>query len=110
MRQVTVQVGGVLSGSLRTVIQPQVALLGELPLDFVVARLRFVTLVVWVEGTEAVDILALGSVEAVFIAIILKANPNNVPTIFHAREIMRRQAERLRARHDTFRQKMTGRK
>lgn len=50
------------------------------------------------------------ALEAVFITIILKANRNNVPTIFHAREIMRRQAERLRARRDTFRGKMTGRK
>ncbi|MBV1930916.1 MAG: CDP-alcohol phosphatidyltransferase family protein [Porticoccaceae bacterium] len=50
------------------------------------------------------------ALEAVFITVILKANRNNVPTIFHAIEIMRRQAERLRERRDEFREKMTGRK
>ncbi len=50
------------------------------------------------------------ALEAVFITVILKANRNNVPTIFHAMEIMRRQAERFRERRDEFREKMTGKK
>ncbi len=50
------------------------------------------------------------ALEAVFITVTLKANRDNVPTIFHAREMMRRQAERLRERRDEFREKMTGRK
>ena len=60
MGQVAVQIGGVLGGALGPVIQAQVALLGELPLDFVVVRLWLVTLVVGVEGAEAGDVLALG--------------------------------------------------
>jgi CDP-diacylglycerol---glycerol-3-phosphate 3-phosphatidyltransferase len=50
------------------------------------------------------------ALEAVFITAILKRNRNNVPTVFHAREIMRRQRQRLSARRTEFREKMTGRK
>ena len=50
------------------------------------------------------------ALEAVFITVILKRNRNNVPTVFHAREIMRRQRQRLRERRNEFREKMTGRK
>ena len=49
------------------------------------------------------------ALEAIFITVILNRNRNNVPTVFHAREIMRRQAERLRQRRNDFRKKMTGR-
>ncbi len=50
------------------------------------------------------------ALEAVFITFILNRNRDNVPTVFHAREIMKRQRERLRERRKEFREKMTGRK
>ena len=50
------------------------------------------------------------ALESVFITAILNRNRRNVPTVFHAREMMRRQRERLRKRRNEFREKMTGRK
>tara|TARA_R110000787_G_scaffold65861_6_gene148088 strand:- start:1459 stop:2115 length:657 start_codon:yes stop_codon:yes gene_type:complete len=50
------------------------------------------------------------AVEAVFITAILNRNRDNVPTVFHAREMMRRQGARLRERRAQIREKITGKK
>ncbi|RLA45900.1 MAG: CDP-alcohol phosphatidyltransferase [Gammaproteobacteria bacterium] len=50
------------------------------------------------------------ALEAVFITVILNRNRNNVPTVFHAREIMRRQKARLKERHSQLREKIAGKK
>lgn len=50
------------------------------------------------------------ALEEVFITAILNRNRNNVPSIFHAREMMRRQRARLRKSGDQLRDKLKGAK